>query len=398
MEKVLKKNIEEGIKYIKKSADQGYHVAISFYSNLLYLGIINQTDKDELNKYMKIAGEIEDDKSPLLYSLWLLKNNNNTNDNKRKIEKYLKKFADKGNPGSMYLYGWILYNENYKEKAAYYLKKSAELNYTFSMHLYGKMLLEGDGVEKNKKEAASLYKMAADDGHYLSMFQYGKMLLKGIGVKANKTEAYEYIQKSFGGTNDLKIRYLFSISSTINITFNIDFPKDMAIKNDKNYYKEMFKYGNNLLNDKNNSKDGICFIFKASRHDINEALFKIGKIYYKGDLLHQDKKRALNYFSKSANLHNILTLFYMGLMIFSGDGVNADKVNGAYYIFVSLEPIIIIFELELLMFVIYKKIMKNSNSMIIKPCPIRKTIANCSLNQESLALKQISNNQTDQGQ
>lgn len=51
----------------------------------------------------------------------------------------------------------------------------------------------------------------------------------------------------------------------------------MAIEFDKIYYKEMFKYGNNLLNDKSKTDDEICYILKASKHEINEALFTIGK-------------------------------------------------------------------------------------------------------------------------
>ena len=82
------------------------------------------------------------------------------------------------------------------------------------------------------------------------------------------------------------------------------------------YYKDVFKYGNNLLNDKNTLNDGICYILKAPKHEIKEALFKMGKIFYKGILLHQDKRKAANNFIRSAQLQNKLALFYYGLMLF----------------------------------------------------------------------------------
>lgn len=107
----------------------------------------------------------------------------------------------------MYLYGWMLYNDNDKEKAASYFKRSADMDNVFSMYLYGKMLSEGDGVKRNKKETALFFKNAADNGYYLSMYQYGKMLLNGIGVNKNKTEAYKYIHNSFSGTTDLHFSY-----------------------------------------------------------------------------------------------------------------------------------------------------------------------------------------------
>lgn len=71
------------------------------------MGIVNRIDKNESNYYIKTAADNEEEMSPLLYSLLLLKSNNHTYENKKIIEMYLKKSADKGNPGSMYIFIWM---------------------------------------------------------------------------------------------------------------------------------------------------------------------------------------------------------------------------------------------------------------------------------------------------
>lgn len=362
-EEGVEKDIEKGLYYLKKSADEGYVLSMLYYSHILYKGIFVQKDQNESEKYLKMAADTgEDDISMLLYGLLLLKKENE--ECTKKAALYIEKSVNQGNPQSMYFYGMLLYNNDLfkdKEKAAYYLKKSADDGNYYSMYSYGLMLLEGDGIKSNKKEAALYFKRAADNGYTISKFQYGQMLLKGIGVKPNKTEGYRYIRESFIQKINLRLVYPIYFTKSRNV-INIfdDFPKNMLISYDKTYYKAMFKYGKELL--KYNDKNGLGFhyISNAAKNGDDEAFLKLGRMYYKGDIVKKNKLAAAKYFCRSADLNNRLALLFLGLMHFFGDGIPVNRKNGSLYICFSLFPTFLMIILFWLIYLLYKKKLKNS--------------------------------------
>ena len=56
------------------------------------------------------------------------------------------------------------------------------------------MLLNGEGVEVDKKKDFSYFKMAADNGHLDSICNVGTMLIQGTGIEANVEEGEKYLK------------------------------------------------------------------------------------------------------------------------------------------------------------------------------------------------------------
>ena len=297
--------------------------------------------------------------SMLFYGALLLnKADTQTNDKEKYLKEaafYLRKSSDQGNTVSMFLYGLILYNNDSvlinKQKASFYFKQSADAGNYFAMQMYGKMLLKGEGIKTNKTEAAIYFKKALDMGYTNSMFQYGQMLLKGIGIKANKTSAYKYIEDSMKYeiiNSELSMNFKITETWEINDTIEI-LPKNLLIEYDQTYYNEKFRYGKRLL--KNGQHEGWYYIMKAADKGVGGAMFKMGKMNYKGN----QKYQAAKYFLKLIEYNdNKLAMLYLGLMLFFGDGIQIDIKNGLSFIFLSVYQALVVLILLLFFFFIYR--------------------------------------------
>lgn len=175
----VQKNIEEAVKYYKKSSDAGFPRGMNAYGVALESGWVNnQPNEVEAVKYYTASAEAG---CP----------------------------AGMRNLAFMYLDGKGV--EQSDATAAHYFSKAAKLGDDDAMMNYGYLLQTGRGVTEDKAKAASYYKKAASLGNDDAMFHYGLMLLSGDGIPKDIKRAMKYFKNAMEmGNTDAEEYYKFA--------------------------------------------------------------------------------------------------------------------------------------------------------------------------------------------
>ena len=163
------KNYKKAVKWIRKSAKQGYVLAQFDLGEMYYDG--HQGVPKNYKKAAKWYHESAEQNWDLAqYRL-----------------------------GEMYYRGEVgeglMKNEgvtnNYAEAAKWY-RKAAEQELDWAQFDLGQMYFRGEGVPKNYAEAVKWWREAAEQGHAGAQYGLGKMYYKGQGVPKNEVEGYAW--------------------------------------------------------------------------------------------------------------------------------------------------------------------------------------------------------------
>lgn len=193
--KIVKPQRELGKKYLKEAADLGCPVAQTHYASM----IAKNVHDPEAAKYFKLAADQGNAKSQLKYAVMLIDDEYDGKDYKL-AEKYFKMAADQGDSYAQFYYGSLLYSGDKLPKnealGAKYLKLSADQGFLLAQYNYAMALREGKGVKKNNKLSAYYFKLAAEGGDAKSQFFYGVILATGDGAPKKPLEAIKFIKMS----------------------------------------------------------------------------------------------------------------------------------------------------------------------------------------------------------
>lgn len=191
-------NKEKAIFYYKKAIEKGNVKAMFEYGKIMK----KEGQNDEGNRYIKKSADEGYPKACYYYSI-ILDKGDGVAINKEESIRYLHEAAKKGNDESMYKYSLELSkNYNFIKDSVVYLKKLCDKGHNKSMYYYGKMLLKGDGIQKNIKEAIKYIKLSAISGNTDAMIYYGDILSTGDIVSVNKEEAIKYYKMAIEKGNE----------------------------------------------------------------------------------------------------------------------------------------------------------------------------------------------------
>lgn len=261
-----------------------------------------------------------------LEALKILNNKIGHNDVKKKIEYVFNKsnknvdfvkalyiyrrLATNGNTFAQYTCGYIYDNpdesyQNYREAYKWY-KLAAEKNHPIAQYKLAILYECARGVEKNKKASLFWYNSSAIQGYEPAQYSLGYNYHNGICVRKKYSTAIKWYMLSIAQGNKIATIQCNKISE---ILYNI------GIK----YYK------------KSQYKQALFKLERASNLNNANALKKMGDIYYNGNGVKNDYKKAYNYYILSEKNGNKSIYYDIGLMLYYGQGCENNYIKAMEY-------------------------------------------------------------------
>ncbi len=166
--KFVDKDVDEGLKCLRKSAEAGNVSAMMFLAHIYYNGCEVPEDKHGALYWYRQAAE-KNVEAAMVAIGRMLSLGEGTEQNFEEAMKWFLKAAKAGNSDGMASVGIMYYRgvgvaQNFKEAMKWLQKAAAEGDAT-SFELIGDMYSNGEGVPRNKNKATAWYQKAADLGN-----------------------------------------------------------------------------------------------------------------------------------------------------------------------------------------------------------------------------------------
>lgn len=316
------------IKWLKKSADNGYYEAQGCLGVLRF----NESIYNDIGKTFKLLkNAYEQGYEPSSWPLaqCYMYGYGTAVDQEKAYPMYIKA-AEAGEVSAQeklcneYSWGNSYINEDYKKSAEWGEKAIANgsKNVRFrtayasayigkverAKELYLELAKEGDGAAMNNyacqlsdpKEKAEWFKKAADHGESYGYWNLAKQYKNGTGVEKDPIKAFELMNKA-------------------------------ATMGQQNAMEELAQM---YINGDGTDKDGnkaIEWLKKAADKGEDDALLSIANIYKSGDLLPQNIDEAIKYYQKAAEKGMVSALVELGRIYEYGIGVDKDVHNAIFW-------------------------------------------------------------------
>ena len=198
--------------------------------------------------------------------------------------------------------------ENYNPEFAVKLfTEAANGGIAVAKYKLGKMLLNGDGVEKDIPKAIGWLKQAAVEENEFAEYALGRFFLKGEEVEKDIFAAEKYLLKSASRGNKYAA-YLLGKEYLSGENFGKDAMKAveyLELAAEKDFEPAEYILGKEYLRGENFPKDvqkAIDYLKRAAEKGFDFAEYELGKIYLFGNDIPKDTETALEYL-KSAAAH-----------------------------------------------------------------------------------------------
>lgn len=208
----VKQNYEEALQWWSKSAKQGNVQAIgnmglcyqtghgiaadSLVATQLYQKSIEKGNKALFNQNEELAKKGNLFSNMLIASCY--QNGIGVAKDVNKAIPYLTAAGNKNCVNAQRDLGMILLNGKKDSEAAHWFKRGSENGDMPCTFYYGKMLVEGLGVNANKKEGANYLLKAADAGFPQAMYYVGNCYMSGDGLTKNDEQAVKWYKLAAG--------------------------------------------------------------------------------------------------------------------------------------------------------------------------------------------------------
>lgn len=296
-----------GIKYLKKSMNNGNKNSLLYYIDMIIKGTI-------IPKNIKKAKHMIDDKF-------------NDDQSMR-----------------FYLYGKISKEEKRYSEAKEYFERSMKLSNSDSYYEMAEIIRKKYIKSNNPEEIYDLYKESISKGNPKAMLRYGLHLVKND--KSKREEGIELIKKSIDKGYAKSLYYYGLIleeqeeqESNKNIEkYSLKYFKQSA---DEGYSKSMNKYGIKLFNIYQESLKGenmsepLYYLKKASDKGFIDSMFEYGSAYVIGENCIQfNPKKGSRYVKIASENGTVSAIGLYATMLVEGKGVdiNYDKAIELYKI------------------------------------------------------------------
>lgn len=176
---------------------------------------------------------------------------------------------------------------------------------TVAKYKLGKMLLNGDGVEKDIPKAIEWLKQAAVEENEFAEYALGRLYLKGEEVEKDVFAAEEYLLKSASRGNKYAA-YLLGKEYLSGENFGKDAMKAveyLELAAEKDFEPAEYILGKEYLRGENFPKDvqkAIDYLKRAAEKGFGFAEYELGKIYLFGNDAPKDTETALAYLKSAA--------------------------------------------------------------------------------------------------
>ena len=330
-----------------------------------YLGKLHSTDK---------LGA-KDEKKSLRYYSEALKGFLEVEPSSKKLKPYVQYRI-----GKMYCYGSGT-EQNY-QKAFEWFERSAKQKNKFAQYSLANLYYYGNGVEKDLSQAFLWYRKSSAQGQPYASYAIAQMYNKGEYVNQSEETAQRYYKSALSGFLKLeskdqaddnlyyKLGSMFKkgLGTDIDMDRAIDYFKRSAEMNNKN---GLYEYGKELLleliSGEHLDQDidkGLAMLTECADSGDTCACYKLGKIYFKGEIVLQDLdkaekylllaedneftqyalgklylqkekydvQKAVDYFEKSAD-KNMWSSYQLGrLYLFGSEGLEKDKTKAVEWL------------------------------------------------------------------
>ena len=187
-----------------------------------------------------------------------------------------------------------------KEEIAKMYRRKADQGEADAQWQLGDCYANGEGVPEDKAEAAKWYRKAADQGHYLAQWQLGECYANGTGVPADKSEAVKWLCRA------VRQGYVPYIDSDL-----IDSLGELA----------------------NQVEEEVVNLYRREADQgSDDAQWRLGECYAKGDGVPADKAEAVNWYRKAADQGHYLAQWRLGECYANGIGVPEDKAEAVKWL------------------------------------------------------------------
>ncbi len=219
--------------------------------------------------------------------------------------------------------------ENYNPEFAVKLfTEAANGGITVAKYKLGKMLLNGDGVEKDIPKAIEWLKQAAVEENEFAEYALGRLFLKGEEVEKDIFAAEKYLLKS-ASRGSKYAAYLLGKEYLSGENFGKDAMKAveyLELAAEKDFEPAEYILGKEYLRGENFPKDvqkAIDYLKRAAEKGFDFAEYELGKIYLFGNDAPKDTETALAYLkSAAANGNKYAQALLMQRELFQKQSIN----------------------------------------------------------------------------
>ncbi len=219
--------------------------------------------------------------------------------------------------------------ENYNPEFAVKLfTEAANGGITVAKYKLGKMLLNGDGVEKDIPKAIEWLKQAAGEENEFAEYALGRLFLKGEEVEKDIFAAEKYLLKS-ASRGSKYAAYLLGKEYLSGENFGKDAMKAveyLELAAEKDFEPAEYILGKEYLRGENFPKDvqkAIDYLKRAAEKGFDFAEYELGKIYLFGNDAPKDTETALAYLkSAAANGNKYAQALLMQRELFQKQSIN----------------------------------------------------------------------------
>lgn len=294
---------------------------------------------------------------------------------------YLTVVADSGNVMAQRDLGVLLLNCKQPKKAYGWFEKAAGQGNINSIFYVGRLLLEGKGVEQDKRKGAELVLQTANEGFPQGMLLAGRCYFNGDGLAKNPETAVKWFKKAAGknvtnamwalatcyregtGTpvdydraltwyaasvaNGLKFSFMKLFNDSIPVSPFVTYMKGVKDYRDGKYEDAMKKFRAldkenipdvkvrqaRILADtaysKYDPKKAVKMLEKCGDHPA--ALYRLATHYENGTGVKADRQKALELLKKASDLGYEWASVRLGDAYFEGNGVEQDYYKAVEY-------------------------------------------------------------------
>lgn len=219
--------------------------------------------------------------------------------------------------------------ENYNPEFAVKLfTEAANGGITVAKYKLGKMLLNGDGVEKDIPKAIEWLKQAAVEENEFAEYALGRLFLKGEEVEKDIFAAEKYLLKS-ASRGSKYAAYLLGKEYLSGENFGKDAMKAveyLELAAEKDFEPAEYILGKEYLRGENFPKDvqkAIDYLKRAAEKGFDFAEYELGKIYLFGNDAPKDTETALAHLkSAAANGNKYAQALLMQRELFQKQSIN----------------------------------------------------------------------------
>lgn len=335
---------EQGIYWLKKSAQNGYWWSQYKLGDCYYMGTGVEDDDSEAVKWYRKSAEQGCIEAKSMLADCYSNGVGINQDYQKAFELYSQIYNEQGtaklisevNSAENYIYSSES-PEFRKEYAFNLLMSHSQFDEPKIYFLIGKCFDEGIGTQQNYSEAVKWYTKAAEQGNMYAQYSLGVIYYLGDGVIQNREKAVEWFKKSAEqgnvyAQNSLGDCYALGEGVEQNYEKAVEWYTKAAEQGNvdaQNALGICYQYGQGVTE---NSAKAVELYEKAVKQNDGYGCYLLGQCYRTGVGVNTDKNLALELFKKGAELGDKNSNKAYNDMLKNGDTLNFAKKVGLNFI------------------------------------------------------------------